>query len=852
DTDIDSPTLTAVVVDQPQHGTLTLAPDGGFLYTPDADYFGSDSFTYRANDGQFDSNLALVTLTIRPVNDAPTLDPIANQTVDEGSRLGFTVSAADVENDALSFSLDSAPAGASIDAASGFFAWTPVDGPASTRIVVRATDTAGAFSTASFDVSILDVAPTLLLSGAASIGLGEPYTLDLSASDPGQDSISNWRINWGDGSIDDITGNPASVTHAYAASGAVSITATATDEDGSYAANTLPVQVTAAEALKVTSLTPTASGFQVRFNHAIDPAALNLYDSEAAQLGAPDLTLFGLASGAVKGSLIVDADGQGLSFLRTGDVLAPDTYTVRLESGTSAFRDLAGGSLDGNGDGLAGDAFESSFIVAASGRTLSLPDFMRGPGQSVDLTAPSQNGLLPLYLSDGAGVTSVEFTLRYDPADLVVQSVSAGADLPGSATIDRLPMPDGVLKVRISSPIALAAGKVQLLRIEAQVPTTAAYGAKDLLDLDDVLIDGQSATGDDALHLVAYLGDTSGDGAYGTLDGQRIQRVLVKLDSGFAAYANVDPLIVADINASGSLTSIDASRVLQEVSYLTGASTADRLEIPPIPNGIGPLGFAGPDPLVDVPIDAVAEAGQLVTVPVRIDAAAGLESVQLRIVYDASRFELVEVRRGSLTGDFGWFVSGQQAGRVTVDMSRLDALPAGSGTLLDIDLRIKADAAPGVSMIDLQYARLNDGRLTLGVAPQAGVDPTDGRITIAGKVPAQPIVAAASDPQPPDRLLSTQSQWQALSARPAFDGAGQAAAAIDGSAPWRPVIDLAGSFSLPPGTNDALLADGKSRTWLKDYLGNVGQARRVSPNAGLKVTLAASPGADAASSRVRT
>jgi hypothetical protein len=58
DTDIDSPALTAVLVDAPQHGTLEFAADGGFLYTPNADYFGSDSFTYRANDGQLDSNLA--------------------------------------------------------------------------------------------------------------------------------------------------------------------------------------------------------------------------------------------------------------------------------------------------------------------------------------------------------------------------------------------------------------------------------------------------------------------------------------------------------------------------------------------------------------------------------------------------------------------------------------------------------------------------------------------------------------------------------------------------------------------------------------------------------------------------
>jgi hypothetical protein len=157
--------------------------------------------------------------------------------------------------------------------------------------------------------------------------------------------------------------------------------------------------------------------------------------------------------------------------------------------------------------------------------------------------------------------------------------------------------------------------------------------------------------------------------------------VLVKLDSGFAAYPNVDPLIIADINGSGTLTSLDASRVLQEVSYLTGASSVDRLEIPPIPAGIGPLSFSGPDPRVDIPVDAIADPGELVTVPIRIDTTAGLESVQLRIGYDASRFEVVGVRRGSVSGDFGWFITGQEPGRITVDMSRLEALQEGSGTL---------------------------------------------------------------------------------------------------------------------------------------------------------------------------
>ena len=46
--------LTAILVSGPAHGTLTLNADGSFSYTPDANYNGTDSFTYKASDGSGD------------------------------------------------------------------------------------------------------------------------------------------------------------------------------------------------------------------------------------------------------------------------------------------------------------------------------------------------------------------------------------------------------------------------------------------------------------------------------------------------------------------------------------------------------------------------------------------------------------------------------------------------------------------------------------------------------------------------------------------------------------------------------------------------------------------------------
>src|SRR5439155_1451284 len=71
DSDVDGDTLSAVLVSQPTHGSLTLNSNGSFNYVPAANYNGSDSFTYKANDGQADSGIATVSITITGVNDAP-------------------------------------------------------------------------------------------------------------------------------------------------------------------------------------------------------------------------------------------------------------------------------------------------------------------------------------------------------------------------------------------------------------------------------------------------------------------------------------------------------------------------------------------------------------------------------------------------------------------------------------------------------------------------------------------------------------------------------------------------------------------------------------------------------------
>ena len=80
--------MRAVLVDGPDHGTLQFNDDGSFTYTPLAEFNREDAFTYKANDGDSDSNIVTVAITMetahpwhnglfaRDVNDDGSISPV--------------------------------------------------------------------------------------------------------------------------------------------------------------------------------------------------------------------------------------------------------------------------------------------------------------------------------------------------------------------------------------------------------------------------------------------------------------------------------------------------------------------------------------------------------------------------------------------------------------------------------------------------------------------------------------------------------------------------------------------------------------------------------------------------------
>src|SRR4029450_9216376 len=114
DSDVDGDALSAILATGPSHGTLTLNSDGSLVYMPALNFNGVDSFTYRASDGQAQSGIATVTITVTPINDAPVAANDDSYTTPEDTQLtvsapGVLANDSDVDGDALSAVLATGP-----------------------------------------------------------------------------------------------------------------------------------------------------------------------------------------------------------------------------------------------------------------------------------------------------------------------------------------------------------------------------------------------------------------------------------------------------------------------------------------------------------------------------------------------------------------------------------------------------------------------------------------------------------------------------------------------------------------------------------------------------------------------
>ena len=206
-TDIDGDALTYSIVTLPAHGTLSCTNCANPIYTPDLNYFGPDSFTFKANDGTVDSNVATVSITITPVNDAPVAD---NQsvTVQEDTAKGIILTGSDVEGDPITFIIVTQPSFGVLTGTGANVTYTPntnYNGQDSFTFKVNDGTTDSNIATVSINVVPVNDPPvavndiiivtdediavtfTINTNDTDSDGTINPATVDLNPSTPAED-----------------------------------------------------------------------------------------------------------------------------------------------------------------------------------------------------------------------------------------------------------------------------------------------------------------------------------------------------------------------------------------------------------------------------------------------------------------------------------------------------------------------------------------------------------------------------------------------------------------------------------------------------------------------------------------
>ncbi len=247
-TDAELDPLTYEIETQPDHGSAAVE-DGRLVYTPASNFFGEDAFTYRARDAHSAGLPAAVSVSVTPVNDAPTAAAQSLSLLEDGE-LEITLSGEDVDGDPLTFAITAAPGSGSLSGAAPDLAYTPLpdfNGPDGFTFEVCEQHPSPLCASAAVSLTVTAV------NDAPSFTIGADQTV---SEDAGEVAVPAWAADLSPGPADEagqalsfritansnpdlFSGGPAispegalSFTPAPDASGSASLTGRLEDDGG--------------------------------------------------------------------------------------------------------------------------------------------------------------------------------------------------------------------------------------------------------------------------------------------------------------------------------------------------------------------------------------------------------------------------------------------------------------------------------------------------------------------------------------------------------------------------------------------------------------------------------------------
>ncbi|HEY1026178.1 MAG TPA: tandem-95 repeat protein, partial [Pseudomonas sp.] len=399
--DVDGDKLTYVIQSGVAHGSILLnTATGAYTYTPNKDYNGTDSFTIRVYDPKGGYADSVVTVTINPVNDAPTASPSSIST-DEDTAVNGSVVGQDADGDTLTYSIvsgDEPKHGTVVMNANGTYTYQPgKDFNGSDSFTVTIDDGNGGTTTSVVTVTVNPVndAPVAANDSASTLE-DNSVTIDVLAndSDVDGDTLSITGASAQHGSVSVVDGKLVyTPTGNY--SGADTITYNITDGKGGNSSATVQVSIQAvADAPNLSAQTPAGTP------HA---TGLTLQSWNGLALGNS-------GSGANPTTLkaVIDAAGTPAS-----SVTANDAHLDNVNAGVAnKFSGLiylqAGETYTFSGVG------DDSVLVSVGGTTVASATWSGNSGQFSGSFTAQQSGYytLDVYQHNQSGPGNLDVNIK--------------------------------------------------------------------------------------------------------------------------------------------------------------------------------------------------------------------------------------------------------------------------------------------------------------------------------------------------------------------------------------------------------------------------------------------------------
>lgn len=327
--DVDGDQLTYSIVSNPANGSVTINGDTG-TFTPNDNWNGTDAFSYVANDGEFDSNSAAVTVTVDPVNDAPVTEDIT-ATVEENSAVDITLIGTDIDSGTLTYSIQSTPSHGTVAINNATATYTPTAdyfGSDSFTYYANDGDLNSEASTVSITVTEFNNAP---VTEDVSATIDENRSMDrfvgitLIGSDEDGDELTYLLVTSPANGTTSITGNVLTYTANQDWNGVETFSYKANDGDKDSNTSTVTVLVNAVNDAPVATnqeVTVSSNSSDNTFDFNVTDVDNNNLSFELTSGGAP-----------LNGGVVYDNSTAQFTYTPNENYVGYDSFTYQVSDG---------------------------------------------------------------------------------------------------------------------------------------------------------------------------------------------------------------------------------------------------------------------------------------------------------------------------------------------------------------------------------------------------------------------------------------------------------------------------------------------------------------------------------------